>query len=184
MDQQENVTLFIDAIAHAAEERRTEIKREINGYIKNEVEKAEKEIARESESILAKKISAIKKEINKELSRGLAEKRMRIFNRREEIMDAVFKSAAEKIRVFKASEDYVTFLNRSIEEASKICGGMKIYIMEEDKKFINRETIIDETIKLGGLKFVSENILIDDTLDTRIESEKAWFKINCGLIIT
>ena len=189
MEQEENVGLFIDAIAHAADERRAEIKREIDDYIKTEVEKAENEIVKEYESILAKKISLIKQDINKEISRSLTEKRIRLFERREELMDEIFEAVKEKIHAFKASGEYITFLNRSLEEAEKICGdGMKIYMMERDKDLIDfkYEVIIDENIKLGGLKFENSSgtFFIDDTLDTRLISEKSWFKMYCGLVIT
>ena len=44
----------------------------------------------------------------------------------------------------------------------------------------------DSTIKIGGLKGINSlaTLLIDDTLDSRLESQKKWFEENSGLYIS
>ena len=44
----------------------------------------------------------------------------------------------------------------------------------------------DKNILLGGLRMVGEDgkIAVDDTLDTRLASQREWFQKNSGLIIS
>ncbi|MCL2517638.1 MAG: V-type ATP synthase subunit E [Oscillospiraceae bacterium] len=189
LKQEEKVKKFIDAIASEAEERLAEIQQEVDAYIEIEMEKAKKEIAAESELIFAKQKSKVNQDFNIELSRGLKDKRMQLFKRREEITDEIFNAAAEKIITFKISDNYNAFLTQSVNKAQKICGeDMKIHMMEEDKDLLNIETeiIIDDSISLGGFKFenAAGTVFVDDTLDAKLMSEKEWFKMRSGLIIT
>ncbi len=66
-------------------------------------------------------------------------------------------------------------------------------VKEEDKEFFenllkekNIKSIVKaDYIRLGGFKFESTelSILIDETLDSRVENQREWFQENSGFII-
>ena len=189
---------FLKAIEKYAEEQRTKIESEAADFKEKELNKAEEEGLREAYVLIQKEMTDVKTQIAAELSRAENASRKKIFIRRKEIEDEVFELAKEKLLAYAKTDKYV----KSVEEsAAKIAGKLTaddvvIRISEKDLKLKDQiirafgsrkcEIQVSEDIVIGGITGQSRELglLIDETLDTKLEEQHEWFYANSGLKVT
>ena len=189
---------FLKAIEKYAEEQRTKIESEAADFKEKELNKAEEEGLREAYVLIQKEMTDVKTQIAAELSRAENASRKKIFIRRKEIEDEVFELAKEKLLAYAKTDKYV----KSVEEsAAKIAGKLTaddvvIRISEKDLKLKDQiirafgsrkcEIQVSEDILIGGITGQSRELglLIDETLDTKLEEQHEWFYANSGLKVT
>ena len=116
-----------------------------------------------------------------------------LFRERQALADKVFDEAKEKLLAFTQSEEYSDFLRRSLEEIKAHCGTALCVISvapcDVEKRALIESVIpdaqitADNHILIGGLKANCPElgILMDDTLDARLEEQREWFIEHCGL---
>ena len=196
MPQDERVSKFVAAITKEAEEKRAQIEKDTQEYIKKELDKAENEILREAYALIQRRVAAIRSDIGRELSRAQLACRRELFQRRDEIADEVFRKAAQRIEAFVSSGDYEAFLTGSAKKAAQRlpdAAGCTVFVRPDDLKYaqalhtaLGECTVeADDTIRLGGVKVENRagTMRADDTLDMRLRAQRAWFQENCGLTI-
>ena len=190
---------FLKAIEKYAEEQRTKIESEAADFKEKELNKAEEEGLREAYVLIQKEMTDVKTQIAAELSRTENASRKKIFIRRKEIEDEVFELAKEKLIAYAKTDQYV----KSVEEsASKISEKLTaddviIKISEKDLKLKEQiikafgntrkcEIQVSEDIVIGGITGQSRELglLIDETLDTKLDEQHEWFCENSGLKVT
>ena len=196
MAQDDRVSKFVTAITKEAEEQRKRIEQETKDYIASEMEKAEMEALNDSYKMIQRAVANIRADVGSQLSSRMMENRRVLLTRRDEIADSVLTKAADKVKAFAASDRYDGFLAASAKKAAAALGGQRptVYLRPAD---MSRKAVItaaigdcsvkeDKNILLGGLRMVGEDgkIAVDDTLDTRLASQREWFQKNSGLIIS
>lgn len=196
MIQQAKINSFINSIKDTAAEKRAAISSETQQMLNSERAEMEAQAKKASEDYVKAKTASIKLEAGRRISESAAECRKKVFSRRNEIADKTLSSVAEKLRAFTQSEEYKPFL---IESAKSILesfdyGNVTLLIRPEDMKyeadilseFSNASVSEDESIRIGGVKGINSivTLLIDDTLDSRLEQQKRWFEENSGLYIS
>lgn len=187
---------FLKAIDKYASEQQRKIEDEINLYKQKELEKAETEILSEVHSFIQDKIAEMKGSISKEISIKEMECKKKLLRRRQEIVDEVFSNCKNKLLLFTRSEKYKLFIDKSLKEISKILNKGKtiIYLKKDDLKlkegintnfFSECEIREKKDITIGGIYALNESlgIVIDDTLDSKLDEQHEWFAENCGLTL-
>lgn len=188
---------FLKAIERYAEEQRSRIKSEAEDFKQKELSKAEEEGLREAYVMIQKTMTDIRTDIASQLSRAENASRKKIFLRRMEIEQSVFADAEKLIREFTETEDYAVLLEKS---ARAVAGRLTaedtvLYVRSADMKHRDRiarafgrkcDIKPDDEIAVGGLTGQSRSmgILVDETLDSRIEAQHDWFCENAELRVT
>lgn len=187
---------FLKAINKYAAEQRKEIKTRAEEFRKYELQKAESEVLRDAYYLIQNEMAQMKKNIASEVSKLEFEKRRELFSKRQAIMDDVFEKAQEKLLDFTETENYVEQLKNYANSVSKVLkkSGTVLYICKKDEKFIDiiREAYgkicrveVSDKIKIGGILAVNNvmSLVVDETLDSKLDAQKIWFEENSKLNI-
>ncbi len=190
---------FLKAIEKYAEEQRTKIESEAADFKEKELNKAEEEGLREAYVLIQKEMTDVKTQIAAELSRAENASRKKIFIRRKEIEDEVFELAKEKLIAYAKTDQYVKSVEESAAKISEKLTADDVIIKISEKDLKLKEQIIkafgntrkceiqvSEDIVIGGITGQSRELglLIDETLDTKLDEQHEWFCENSGLKVT
>ena len=187
---------FLKAIEKYAEEQRNQIQSEAETFKERELNKAEEEGLREAYALLQRKMARINTKISTALSKAEGESKKKLYKRRREIHDEVFKKAEAKLLDYIKTDKYIHSLENSVRLISeKLDGEVVLYVSKNDmknadkiKKAFGRACNLSESkeIKLGGVMGYSaeKGIVIDETLDTKLSQQHEWFTANSGLMVT
>lgn len=187
---------FSSAVLKDAEEQRSKILKEIEDYRKNEMEKAEEEILHEAYVMIQNEIAAIKNKHSRKISLAELDGRRKLLTLREELSGKVFDEAAEKLLDFTKTEDYKSYLSEAVKKCcSEIPDGEIVIEVKNDDlqysdilvKTSGRSAAVKAThnITIGGvlISSPSRGIVVDETLDLKLSSQKDWFASESGLSI-
>ena len=188
---------FLKAIEKYAEEQRSKIQSEAEDFRERELNKAEEEGLREAYVLIQKKMTDIRTQIAADLSRAETASRRKTFVRRKQIEDEVFEKAAKKLEAYTKTDKYAKSLEKSAKDISKVLGADDVVLkvrksdLAKKNKIVlafGRKCEVGETndIRIGGMIGVSKKlgILIDETLDSKLETQREWFCDNSGLKVT
>lgn len=187
---------FLKAINKYAAEQRKEIKTRAEEFRKYELQKAEAEVLRDAYHLIQNEMAQMKKNIASEVSNLEFEKRKELFNKRHDIMEDVFKTVYGRLLEFVKTQDYIELLKRYAGSVSKILkkSGTILYICKRDEGLVDeiREAYgkickveVSSKIKIGGILAVNKtmSLVVDETLDSKLEEQKKWFSENSKLDI-
>lgn len=197
MSQPENkLDKFSSAVLQDAEENRQKILREIDEYRKSELEKAEEEVLREAYVLIQSEIADVKNKHSRQISIAELEGRRKLLLEREELTDKVFAEAADRLRTFVASEGYLSFLCEVVKlHGEKLPKGkLLIEVRSDDLQYSSAlsaagsreaEVKANPAIRIGGVvvSCPSCGLVIDETLDSRLNGQREWFTSQAGLSI-
>lgn len=187
---------FSSAVLKDAEEQRSKILKEIEDYRKREMEKAEEEILHEAYIMIQNEIAAIKNKHSRKISLAELEGRRKLLTLREELSGKVFDEAAEKLINFTKTEEYKKYLSDAVKKCcSEIPeGNIVIEVKNDDLQF--SDMLVKSSgriasvkaaynIKIGGVLISnpSRGVVVDETLDLKLSSQKDWFASESGLSI-
>ncbi len=184
---------FLDAINKYAEQQKAQITQEIEDYKNTKIEQATQQGLQDAYDLIRADIAQRKAVIVNELAKKELALRNGLFRERQALADKVFDEAKEKLLAFTQSEEYSEFLRRSLEEIKAHCGTAQCVISiapcDEEKRSLIESVIpdaqitADNHILIGGIKAncPTLGILMDDTLDARLEEQREWFIENCGM---
>lgn len=185
---------FLRAINKAAIEKCTDIAKQIDETTKKEMQRAENEASREGHAKIEAAKQKIKTNTKMQISQYNLQKKKDIYLKRKEYQNLVFDTAKKELIEFTKSDEYASFLEKSLAVLSdKVSNNTTIFCSADDKKyealikkaFPDANTEIDNAIEIGGIKVKDndKNILIDDTLDTRLCEQNEWFISNAKMQI-
>jgi len=181
-DVNDKANLLIDRINEEIEYLRNKslkkykahLDQEINAYRENELD--ELKLATASSISLSK-----------------LENKRNLLKLREEYVESIFNELDSKVINFVSSDKYNDYLSKCLDKYDVDYSKGVFLVKEDDVKLITnilKEKEINSEVKavylrLGGFKFESKelSILIDESLDSRIENQKEWFQENSGFII-
>ena len=194
MNEMTKEARFLDAINKYAEQQKAQITQEIEEYKNAKIEQATEQGLQDAYELIrgdiAKRKAAIVKDVSKK-ERGMREE---LFAVRSDITKKVFEDAASKLKAFVSTPGYDAFLIRSAEQIAQTFseGPCVVYMRSEDqakrdliKEFFPEGSTFetDPKITIGGVKAYCEKLRVfaDDTLDTRLSDQRAWFIAHAGL---
>jgi len=167
-----------------------EIERQTKKEFQEKTEDGKKKILAQMQNYIRQETEKIKKEKSLEISQANIKSRQDYFKYGDTVSSRVFETVAIKLRDFMKSENYETYLFESCKNIMGKTGvNIGIFYMPKDEEIMtvkikNKlaglfdlsqvEFIRDETIKIGGLRFIdrTKNILINDVFDEKTERAK------------
>lgn len=195
-NNEEKVSKFVQAITAYAEEQRDKTLREIESFKEERMQKAEQDVLSDAYQMIQKETLQIRADSVREMSRRDLDARKKVLSRRQAIMDEVFARAVEKLRAYAATPAYTDYLLKLLADMAAVlpAEGTVYAVSEADKGCAEAlasrcpagsrvETAAD--IRIGGLRGVNSHSgqIIDNTLDSRLESQRDWFTATSGLTI-
>ena len=188
MIQQSKINSFINSITDAAAEKRSRVGAETQEILDAERALIEAKAKKTAEDYFRARTAEIRLEAGKRISESAAECRKEVFGRRNEISLRIRSAVAEKLNEFTASPEYGEFLKKSVDRIVDFLGEGNITLLfrPEDigigkeicKDCFNVTVSEDSSIRIGGIKGINSivTMLVDDTLDSRLEGCKKWFE--------
>lgn len=196
MANDEKMNKFYQAINHYAEEQRKKIETEITDFKRKELDDAEVDALTEAYNMIQKEMAEMRNGISRELARRELMGRRELLEQRGKITEEVFERAAKELAVFAQTEQYADMLVRfAAQLPAKFRGaGTVIYLKKEDEKFEDQiknafggscTFQADAEIKIGGIRACNSEmgIMADETLDSLLEDQRAWFEENSGMAV-
>jgi V/A-type H+-transporting ATPase subunit E len=173
------------------------IETEANQKLEKEYNRKELEFLEEAYNIIQEGLKKIDREKTEVISKTQMENKVKLLNKRKEIIDSVFQKAKVRIKEYTKTEEYVTDLIAKIKEHMKFIGEGEytIYINYNDKDLYKR---IQDNFKdckvfierkyvdmLGGCKLLNTttNIYLDDSIAKMLEEEEDDFLQYCKIEI-
>ena len=193
MNEKTKESKFLAAINKYAEHQQAQITKEIEDYKNAKIEQATQQGLQDAYDLIRDDVAKCKASIVNEVAKQKLGLRNELFKERQVICDSVFRQAEEKLRDFTKTEDYTGFLKRSVQKIAEICGSDKCTLhlapMDENHRewilslLPEAEIIVDNHITIGGVKAYcpAQGIMLDDTLDARLNEQRVWFNENSGL---
>lgn len=185
---------FLQAINKYAEEQRKQIQNEAEEFKKQEIAKAEDEILNDAYNLIQKEMAEMRNSIASEISKKEMESRRELFQKRQNITDEIFSKAKNKLIEFTKTDKYKKLLIKYTKEMSKVLNkdGTILYVKEEDlcfsediKKAFSNECAVQasKNITIGGIYGCNTQmgIVVDQTLDSKLDEQHTWFSENSGL---
>lgn len=196
MANDEKMNKFYQAINHYATEQRKKIEQEIAEYKRKEVEEAEVGALTEAYRMIQKEMAEMRNGISQELAQRELQGRRKLLEQRQKITDTVFERAAAELAAFSQTPQYADMLIRFTAELPEKFkkDSTVIFLKEDDAKYQEQIKKVfgadcsfrtDPEIKLGGLRASNLEIglVADETLDSLLEEQHAWFEENSGMAI-
>ena len=185
---------FLKAINKYSKLERQQIQNDIETVREEELKKAEANGKKMARDFIAKEYSAVKTAVTGQYAVKNLEAQGKVYQKREEIANSVFEKAFKKLKDFTSTPQYKDLLIKSAKEIADIFkeNSCVIFISENDNKFaqdikaqFSGEVTVenDVAIKIGGIKGFCKDLKIvaDNTLDSKLNSQKDWFTENSGL---
>lgn len=186
---------FLNVINKYAKKQKSKVLDEIREQELISQKKIENQILEDTKLIIKKAIIDLENELAVEISHKELEERKKLSQRRKEIMKDVFKESRIKLQEFSCSDKYEIFLERSCKSVAQVINtpDLEILVKSQDIKyenlikkiFNNCDLKITDKIKLGGIiaQSKSKKIIVDDSLDSRLKSQRSWADENFGVLL-
>jgi vacuolar-type H+-ATPase subunit E/Vma4 len=141
-------------------------------------------------------VHKLEKEINQEVSKAIIENKQSLFNRREEIINDIFRHVTEKLFAFRHQEGYKSYMENLVNSGLTQVGegDVTIFADNEDMPLFTelrsssgvpfKVSESDEEL-LGGCIIVNrtKNLLCDYSFANSLKAERAAFLENYGISI-
>jgi vacuolar-type H+-ATPase subunit E/Vma4 len=194
--QEQRLNVFLDCINESARKAVENIMSEADEYEEKELEKAKQEAAQKGWEYIKYESEKLKSLSNRRISEANISMKKQIMEQRNQIADSVFGKVSEKLTAFTQTDEYKDFLLKSVHKTAAFYEGKAFTVMLKESDLKYRDFLIksvdnlssvepDKSIHIGGCRAKSEgsNAELDDTLDSRLESEKSWFYENSQLTL-
>lgn len=195
IDANSKTNSFLEAIEKYAEEQKQAMRAEVEAFREEQLSRANEEGTAAAFAYIQKEKAEYRASLAKENSLKETAVKRELFEKRNKMVESVFEEAAEKLAEFSKSKKYEAYINNSAKTISEYLGGKKavVYIAEKDQKFIPQikkyfndcETVVDNSIVLGGIRCYCEelSIVADETLDSKFENQKRVFVEHSGFTV-
>jgi len=186
----------VDIMTDVSRERE-KIEKEVDERLKKDFDQKENQFLDQAYDLIQKGLKIVDREKGEVISKTLMENRVKLLNKRKQILDAVIERAIERIRDYTKTEEYKQDLIVRIKRHIEFMGEGKyiIYLNYKDKdlyQFIHdafpftKVFIEKRNIEMiGGVKVhnTTTNVYIDDSIVKRFEEEEENFMQYCGIEI-
>lgn len=187
---------FMQAITAYAEKQSDAMHAEVEAFKKARLERAEKDVLNESYVLIQKEQDEMRRTLSREMSLREIEARHALLSKRRDMMAAIFDRARQKLLAYAKTPEYAADLEQSLKNMlpqfpadgtvytvcprdEALCASLQALCPKGSRVEVAAD------IELGGLRGTNAavGILIDDTLDTRLEQQHDWFTDHSGLTI-
>lgn len=195
LDANSKTNTFLSSIKKYALQQSNLLHDEAEQFREKELQRIKSNASDDAAIMVARETAAIKANIAGEFAQKYDEGRVALFNKRNKLIESVYSAATARLMEFTETEAYTDYLKRCAEEVSEVIGeigGHTLLLRESDRKFSdmlkqaldNKCTVeYSDDIKIGGfiLQCPTLKIIVDQTLDEKLNETKDWFMSNSGL---
>lgn len=197
MENKEQVFLYIkDEIEKIASKEEQEILNEAKALEEEAYRQMQEEAKNDADHQLKKELATISSKASIEAASQLETRTKKLVEKREGYVAEIFKEAREKIIEFVSGNQYKDYLLNHVQKIAEEyqMTGCVLYVRKEDMVYeteikkvygLDIDVQTGNQIQLGG--FMIENpethVVVDETLDFALESQKDWFYKTSGLMI-
>ncbi len=194
--EQQLLDYFKQSIAKEADKERLTVITEAKEIRESALEKIRREASLDAKRQMEKEINEIILENQKEISAMQRKTNLELIAKRQELQNKVFEEAKAQLVAYTKQADYQTFLKSQISQLPlEIYEGQAlIHIASADQSLFEGlkaefkgqvELVEDASIEIGGFIAINaqKGLVIDNSLDNRLESCKEWFYNHSGLVI-
>ena len=192
----EKFNKFSHMVMKEAEDKKKEIIVQAEALHQKTIETKEIDYLKEAYEIIQNAVRKIDKSINEEVSKAIVESKQALFNKRDEIIESVFRNVKERLLAYKKAHEYRVFLENQFKMGlSKVGQGDILVLVDEDDFKVMRQIADDaglnveieesEAFLLGGCIVVNKlkGVMNDGSLISRFNEERKSFLSNYGLSI-
>lgn len=178
--------IFLKSVTDYAQTQCKKLERTAETQMQKEITAYKKQAVENSRSNTNREIGKIRSDAAFKAAEYESEKRLALADSRNELSDGIFDEITLKIKDFTRSSEYSDFLKKSAEGLAAVIGSEIVFyirpcdmiyshILKESAE--NAEIREDDKIILGGIIATDKNntLRADDTLDSRLKSEKKSF---------
>ena len=188
VQEEQKYSKFLAAITREANENREAFLAEMKEYKQQKIEEAKITEQQNYEGRLQKLKGVVHEDCGREISHKILDVRKELFSEREKIKNDVFEQVRVKIAEFCKSEQYNEFLKQSVGSLKEyFVDGSYIEVRSQDKNVVDAlvgiPVKVNDEILLGGVRVICNDIVYDDTIDTRLANQSSWFEENSALEI-
>ena len=187
---------FKQSIAKEADKERLTMITEAKEIRESALEKIRREASLDAKRQMEKEINEIILENQKEISAMQRKTNLELIAKRQELQNKVFEEAKAQLMAYTKQDDYQIFLKSQINQLPLEIyeGQVLIHIANADHSLFEGlkaefkgevELVEDASIEIGGFIAINaqRGLVIDNSLDNRLESCKEWFYNHSGLVI-
>ncbi|WP_255883767.1 MULTISPECIES: V-type ATP synthase subunit E [unclassified Ruminococcus] len=187
---------FLNAIQKFADEQKHMIRSEVEKFKAEELKKAEDEGIRDAHALIQREMASMRAGIAGELAKKEDEGKRALYKRREEMVREIFEKSKDKLLDYTKTAEYKAALKNDAQQAADFFGSeeLTVYLKSDDMALEGELSTIfgnncsftaASDIIIGGFKAQCGNrgIVVDFTLDTKLENQKGWFLQNSNLKI-
>ncbi len=187
---------FLSAIHTLAAEECKRIDEETESIREQRLKTMQSEAKKRYQTEMEYEIARIRADANREISQKGEESRRTLSDLRTSLCEQVFSRARAQIEAYTKTDAYREFLLRSAQKIGEMFRGgeVTLFISQADsdkadaicKSFGEACTVtVSSDILLGGIRAADRKShqLADNTLDTALTEQKAWFLEISGLSV-
>lgn len=185
---------FLQAIKKYAKSQKTAMQGEVKQLKSSRLKEAEEKAKRDSQRLIKETLQEKRSRQTALLATKTQEGQRRLFVERAAMVDAVFEEAQKKLIEYTSTGAYAEKLKNSAKEIAELFDGNNciLYVCERDLKYsdmlkalFHSDTDIkaDTAIRIGGIKGFCESmgVIADETIDSKLASQREWFVENSDL---
>jgi len=190
MDKSKN---FIEDINEQTKTIINQIKKETETYEKDEINIFKSGLEKEIDSYYEGELNDLRLQAQTNISQNKLSSKRKLLKIRSDLANKIFNETEQRLLTFTSSEEYRSHLKNKLQkhEVDYQDGffevkGIDVGLFSELLKELGLTNEIKiGNIKLGGFRFISlvDHIEIDETLDTHLLEQEAWFMDHSGFIL-
>ncbi len=195
IDANSKTNSFLQAIEKYAEEQKNAMRAEVEAFREEQLARANEEGTAAAFAFIQTEKASFTAALAKEKSQKETAVKRELFGKRNKMVESLFAEAEKKICNFVKSNKYKGYIEESAKAIGAYVGDAEtvVYLSSRDvsytpvvKKYIKNCTVQpDDTIRLGGIKAncAEMSIMLDETLDTKLEIQKKRFVAESGFTV-
>lgn len=182
-----------DIMSDVGDERRIMLEA-VDKELREEYEKEETAYLSKAYDLIQDALIKIDQEKNEMLSRIMMDNKTRQLQKRNELIEAMFDEAKNKLKAFAKSDAYMDHMMELIENAKSMLGSddVIIFINDSDKEIVEKlanRTGLSVRLEskkvdfIGGCKILCQanNMIVDYTFLRKLDDQREDFIFNCHL---
>lgn len=185
---EEKLELFRQAILDKANAKSKQILLETEEAKKRELDREESKLLERFYNETQAKIAKIKTGYTKDLGRESARLKRELYAQREQYLAEMLARVRVELNAFVQTDNYPAFLEKKAEKLRARWTHGVLHVRPADLALRDRLTKYgwpvqaDEAIQIGGavLYDPDNGVVIDESLDAALESQREWFQRNSG----
>lgn len=191
-----NTQAFLKSIRTLAADACARIDRETEEIRAERLQTMQTEARNRNKAYMEYEAAHIRAEANRKISEKSETARRALSELRNSLSAQVFARAEEKIHAYRETDAYTEKLISGVREIAALFqnGDVELYIAAEDADKADSikaafgapcKVTVAKDISLGGVRALDRKScrLADNTLDTALQAQKAWFLENSGLFV-